>query len=61
MLILTRRPLESIIITLPDGKLVTVTVLGVKGNQVRYGISAPRELSVDREEIHEKKKAQSAT
>jgi carbon storage regulator len=52
MLILTRRPVESICI----GDEVTVTVLGVVGNQVRFGIEAPRQITIDRAEIHERKK-----
>jgi len=52
MLILTRRPVETIYI----GNEVTVTVLGVVGNQVRFGIEAPRHITIDRAEIHERKK-----
>ena len=50
MLILTRRVGETVVI----GNDVTVTVLGVKGNQVRLGVNAPREVTVHREEIYER-------
>lgn len=56
MLILTRRISESIII----GDDVKITVLGVKGNQVRIGIEAPKDLSVHREEIYERIKNEKA-
>jgi carbon storage regulator len=48
MLILTRRVGETIMI----GKDITCTVLGVKGNQVRLGINAPKDIAVHREEVY---------
>lgn len=48
MLILTRRVGETLII----GDNVVITVLGVKGNQVRIGINAPKDVSIHREEIY---------
>jgi len=54
MLILTRRAGESIMI----GDEVTVTVLGINGNQIRIGIDAPREIAVHRKEVYERIKAE---
>ena len=50
MLILTRRIGETLVV----GDEVTVTVLGVKGNQVRLGVNAPKNVAVHREEIYER-------
>jgi carbon storage regulator len=53
MLILTRRPGERLCI----GEDIVVTILAVKGSQVRIGIAAPRDVAIDREEIHQRKLA----
>ena len=50
MLILTRRVSETVMI----GRDITVTILGVKGNQVRVGVDAPKEVPVHREEVYER-------
>ncbi len=57
MLILTRRIGETLMI----GDEVTIKVLGVKGNQVRLGVNAPKDIAVHREEIYEKIKEENRT
>jgi carbon storage regulator len=57
MLVLTRRIGEAIRV----GHEVVVTVMGLKGNQVRLGIEAPKEVAVHRQEIYERIKAESET
>ena len=54
MLVLTRRVGETLMV----GDEVTVTVLGIKGSQVRIGVNAPRAVAVHREEIYERIKAE---
>lgn len=56
MLILSRRPDESVCI----GVDIKLTLLGIKGNQVRIGISAPKDVVVDREEVHARKQRELA-
>lgn len=54
MLILTRRIGESLVI----GNNITMTVLGMKGNQVRLGVDAPKDVSIHREEIYNRIKSE---
>ena len=56
MLILTRRIGETLMV----GDDVTITVLGVKGNQVRIGVNAPKDVAVHREEIYERIQSENA-
>lgn len=56
MLLLTRRPGETIHI----GDDITVTVLGIKGNQIRLGVNAPQDVEVHREEIYRRVQAEKA-
>jgi carbon storage regulator len=56
MLILTRKSGESVVI----GDDITITVLSVKGNSVRIGVAAPKEVAVHREEIYERIKREEA-
>lgn len=56
MLNLTRRPGETIVMTLPSGETIRITVLNIKGNQVRIGTDAPNHIAVDRQEIYERKR-----
>jgi carbon storage regulator len=53
MLILTRRPGETLIIETPGGERIEVSVLGIKGNQVRIGTAVPADVSIVREELLE--------
>lgn len=55
MLVITRRPVETIDITLEDNRRIEISVLGVLGNKVRLGIDAPKTVVVDRREISERK------
>jgi carbon storage regulator len=58
MLVLSRRPGESIVIDLGNGQRVTITHIDVKHDRARIGIEAPKEVTVDREEVRQKKRNQ---
>lgn len=51
MLILTRRPGESLQLKLKSGEIITVSSMGVKGNQTRLGVEAPKEVVIMRDEV----------
>lgn len=51
MLILTRKQDEKIVITTPDGIRITVMVVAIRGDKVRLGIEAPKDVAIHREEI----------
>lgn len=51
MLVLSRKTNESIVVTLPDGRDVVLTVVEIRGDKVRLGITAARDIAVHREEI----------
>jgi len=61
MLVVTRRPGESVIIELPTGELIEVTVLSVASNQVKLGTDAPPEVLVLREELLEREESPTTT
>lgn len=54
MLILTRRPGETLIAEMPNGQTIELTILGIKGNQVRIGVEAPKDIPVHRKEIYDR-------
>ena len=60
MLILTRRPGETIMIELPTGEQIQVAVLGQKGNQIRLGIDAPADMVILREEVADRRRQASS-
>lgn len=59
MLILTRRTKEAIVIG--DNKEIKITVLNIRGGQVQFGIDAPKDISVHREEVYDRIKASDTT
>lgn len=61
MLILTRRPSESVTMRTANNEEIVVTVLGIKGNQVRLGFDASKSVTINREEIQRRIDAEAAT
>jgi carbon storage regulator len=58
MLVLSRKKGESVVIEDHDGQEIIVTICAVEGGKVRVGITAPRSMRIDREEIHERRQAE---
>lgn len=58
MLVLTRYPSEEVVMTLSNGEQIVITFLGVKRQQTRFGIIAPKSVTVDRREVYERKQAE---
>lgn len=56
MLVLSRHKNESIIIELPEGKIIEMVVVGIRSDKVRLGINADKSISVNRKEIYERKR-----
>ena len=53
MLVLSRKKSEVVMVTLPDGREISVTVCEVRGEKVRIGFEAPADVAVHRQEVHE--------
>lgn len=56
MLVLTRRKRESLIVTLPSGEIMTLTICDLRSDKVKLGVEAPDEVKVQREELYDAKK-----
>ncbi len=60
MLVLSRRPQEEIVLTLPDGHQIVVTAVSVRKDRMRIGIAAPASVRVDRREVHDRRQEEAA-
>lgn len=60
MLALTRRIGESVILTLPDGRRVEVTITDKSAGQVRLGIEAPKDVRIDRDEVFQRREKEAS-